>query len=180
MKYICKYKTLLKDYKVGNKGTKKEQVFLSPDTQNHYQDKYFQWSHLENLKENIKRDWRPYEYFEQLSIAIVASHSVLNYSIFLALIHKNLPSRELLVLDEAHLLEMELVRFRGISISKKKWRKYIPYIRRGDSDCKYRTFPEDYTIIKGTIEENDKNPLMGAPVRITHQRAGHLCRDVYL
>ncbi|MGB8934594.1 MAG: ATP-dependent DNA helicase [Candidatus Nitrosopolaris sp.] len=131
-KYICKYKTLLKDYKVSNKSTKREHVFLSPDTQNHYQDKYFQWSHLENLKENIKRDWRPCEYYDQLSIAIVASHSVLNYSIFLALIHKNLPSRELLVLDEAHLLEMELVRFRGISISKKKWRKYIPDLKIQD------------------------------------------------
>ncbi|MGC2572800.1 MAG: hypothetical protein WA364_14915, partial [Candidatus Nitrosopolaris sp.] len=26
-----------------NKGTKKEQIFLSTDTQNHYQDKYLQW-----------------------------------------------------------------------------------------------------------------------------------------
>jgi len=26
-----------------NKGTKKEQIFHSTDTQNHYQDKYLQW-----------------------------------------------------------------------------------------------------------------------------------------
>ena len=43
--------------------------------------------------------------------------------------NKNLPSRELLILDEAHLLETELVRFTGISISKKKWRKYIPHLK---------------------------------------------------
>jgi Rad3-related DNA helicase len=43
--------------------------------------------------------------------------------------NKNLPSRELLILDEAHLLETELVRFTGISISKKKWRKYIPDLK---------------------------------------------------
>jgi ATP-dependent DNA helicase DinG len=35
-------------------------------------------------------------------------------------------SRELLVLDEAHLLETEVVKFHGISINRKKWRKYIP------------------------------------------------------
>jgi len=34
--------------------------------------------------------------------------------------------RELLVLDEAHLLETEIVKFRGLSISKKRWRRYIP------------------------------------------------------
>jgi Rad3-related DNA helicase len=33
--------------------------------------------------------------------------------------------RELLVLDEAHLLETEIVKFRGLSISKKRWRRYI-------------------------------------------------------
>ena len=48
---------------------------------------------------------------------------------FLAIMNENLPSRELLILDEAHLLETELVRFRGISISKKKWRKYIPDLK---------------------------------------------------
>ena len=30
------------------------------------------------------------------------------------------------MLDETHLLETELVRFRGIVISRKKWRRYIP------------------------------------------------------
>ena len=33
--------------------------------------------------------------------------------------------RELLVLDEAHLLETEIIKFRGLSISKKRWRRYI-------------------------------------------------------
>lgn len=51
------------------------------------------------------------------------------------LLHKHLPSRELLVLDEAHLLEMEVVRFRGLSISQKKWRKYISDLKlRGGYD----------------------------------------------
>jgi Rad3-related DNA helicase len=44
-------------------------------------------------------------------------------------VNKNLPPRELLILDEAVLLETELVRFIGISISKKKWKKYIPDLK---------------------------------------------------
>ncbi|MGB6532925.1 MAG: helicase C-terminal domain-containing protein, partial [Candidatus Nitrosopolaris sp.] len=54
---------------------------------------------------------------------------VLNYSMFLSFVNKNLPSRDLLILDEAHLLETELVRFRGISISRKRWKKYIPDLK---------------------------------------------------
>ncbi len=37
----------------------------------------------------------------------------------------SLPSRELLILDEGHLIETEVVKFRGLSISKKRWRRYI-------------------------------------------------------
>lgn len=37
-----------------------------------------------------------------------------------------LPPRELLILDEAHRLEEEIVKFTGISISKKRYRRYIP------------------------------------------------------
>ena len=38
---------------------------------------------------------------------------------------KKFPSRELLILDEAHLLEKEIVGFTGISISK-RWKRYLP------------------------------------------------------
>ena len=38
---------------------------------------------------------------------------------------KSLPERELLVLDEGHLLETEIVKFRGLSISKRRWKRYI-------------------------------------------------------
>jgi Rad3-related DNA helicase len=56
---------------------------------------------------------------------------------FLAIINKNLPSRELLVLDEAHLLETEVVKFIGISISHKKWRKYILDLKIDNHGDKY-------------------------------------------
>jgi ATP-dependent DNA helicase DinG len=36
------------------------------------------------------------------------------------------------VLDEAHLLETEIVRFRGLSISKKRWKGYVPILKMVD------------------------------------------------
>jgi ATP-dependent DNA helicase DinG len=129
----CKYKTFLKDYKINNKGTREEKVFIDNDTKTYYQERYSQWLHLKNLKEEL-RIWRPCEYFDQLNIASASSHSILNYPIFLALLSnkKILPSRELLILDEAHLLETEIVRFRGLAISKRRWKKYIPNLKMVD------------------------------------------------
>ena len=43
--------------------------------------------------------------------------------------NKKLPSRQLLILDEAHMLETEIVKFREIAITRRKWRKYIPNLR---------------------------------------------------
>jgi ATP-dependent DNA helicase DinG len=125
----CNYKTLLKDYAAINKGTKEERIILA---EGRYRNNYFEWSHLNNLKEDVIRDWRPCGYFHQLNIALAASHSILNYSMFFAIMNKKLPSRELLILDEGHMLETEIVRFRGISISRRKWRKYIPDFRIDD------------------------------------------------
>jgi ATP-dependent DNA helicase DinG len=121
----CKYRSFLKDYKISNKGTKDEQVFIDNDNKNYYQKEYSQWLHLRNLKE--KNPWKPCEYFNQLNMALTSSHSIFNYSIFLALLpsKKSLPERDLLVLDEGHLLETEIVKFRGLTISKRRWKRYI-------------------------------------------------------
>jgi hypothetical protein len=43
-----------------------------------------------------------------------------------------LHSREILILDEAHLLETEIVKFTGISISKRKWKRYLPDFKMVD------------------------------------------------
>ena len=125
----CKYRTFPKDYTVVKKGTKSESVFIPlVDIQN-YQKDYSQWLHLKNFKTSDSpiTDWRACPYFDQLNIALNASHSIFNYSNFLALLpsKKNLLPRELLVLDEGHLLETELVKFRGLIITKRRWKRYI-------------------------------------------------------
>ena len=121
----CKYRSFLKDYKISNKGTKNEKVFIDDNSRNYYQKEYSEWLHIKNLKE--EGSWKPCEYFDQLNAALTSSHSIFNYSIFLGLLpnKKSLPERELLVLDEGHLLETEIVKFRGLTISKKRWKRYI-------------------------------------------------------
>ena len=117
----CKYRTFPEDYTKINKGTMKEKVFIHDDATNHYQSEYSQWSYLENLKE--ERLWKPCDYYHQLNIALTASHSTLNYPMFLSLLPtRKFRSRDLLILDEAHLLETEIVGFTGISISKRRWK----------------------------------------------------------
>ncbi|MGC2575419.1 MAG: helicase C-terminal domain-containing protein, partial [Candidatus Nitrosopolaris sp.] len=100
------------------------------DAENYYKREYFQWSYPENLKEEL-RVWRPCEYYRQLNIALASSHSIFNYSNFLSFLPYKyiLPSRELLILDEAHLLETETVRFREISISKRRWKRYLRHFK---------------------------------------------------
>ena len=121
----CKYRTFINDYKIDNKGKENEKIFIGGDKIQNYKNEYANWIHIQNFSN--PRQWNPCYYFDQLFQALRASHSIFNYSIFLSLLsNKNMmQQRELLVLDEAHLLETEIVKFRGLSISKKRWRRYI-------------------------------------------------------
>lgn len=131
----CKYRTFVKDYKTFDKGTKDEQVYVDKSAEINYQKEFSQWLHLKNLKNKRElKEWRPCEYFNQLNIALTCSHSIFNYSNFLAFLpnSKILHPRELLVLDEGHLLETEVVKFRGLSLSKRRWKRYIQDLQMVD------------------------------------------------
>ncbi|HSA72484.1 MAG TPA: ATP-dependent DNA helicase [Nitrososphaeraceae archaeon] len=121
----CRYRTFINDYNIDNKGRKNERIFIGKEKLENYETEYSNWIHLRNF--DIPLQWSPCYYFDQLFQALKASHSIFNYSIFLSLIaNKNMiQQRELLVLDEAHLLETEIIKFRGLSISKKRWRRYL-------------------------------------------------------
>jgi ATP-dependent DNA helicase DinG len=81
--HACKYRTFVKDYKVTNKGTKDEQIYINKSDEINYQKEFSQWLHLKNLKYVKKpREWKPCEYFNQLNIALSSSHSIFNYSNF--------------------------------------------------------------------------------------------------
>ncbi len=127
----CKYKTFRKDYRLSNPGTINENVSIDPDIKISYQKGYSEWSHLYNLKDK-RRECKPCPYFDQLNVALTSSHSIYNYSIFFGLL-PILPSREPLVLDEGHLLETEIVKDIGLSISKQRWKRFIPNLQIVDN-----------------------------------------------
>jgi ATP-dependent DNA helicase DinG len=121
----CKYRTFAKDYQICNERTTGEKIYIDDLTKAKYQKQHSEWLPISKLK--IRKEWKPCEYFDQLNISFTASHSIFNYSNFLAFLpyNKRLSERELLVLDEGHLLETEIVKFRGLSISKRRWKRYI-------------------------------------------------------
>jgi ATP-dependent DNA helicase DinG len=123
----CRYRISSEDYKI-NKGSTEEEVFIDDDAKDFYQKRYSEWWYIENLREEL-RIWRPCEYYHQINTALASTHAILNYSLFLALsfaTYKGIPSRDLLILDEVHRLEEEIVKFVEISISKRRWKRYIP------------------------------------------------------
>lgn len=54
------------------------------------------------------------------------------------------------MLDEAHLLEAEIIRFRGLSISRKKWRKYVPDLKIENHGYDIRGWVEFLVTLKET------------------------------
>jgi Rad3-related DNA helicase len=100
--YRCSLKTKLKDYYKENEGTKNEVVYLDEE----------------------RYDGDICAYFHQRNEALTASHSVLNYSMFLSLLGL-FPVRNLLICDEAHELPSEVLKFQSFSITKNRWQKYM-------------------------------------------------------
>lgn len=93
----CRYRTSSEHYKINNKGTTEEEVFIDDDAKDSYQKKYSDWWYIENLREEL-RIWRPCEYYHQLNVALASTHAILNYSLFLALssaTYEGIPSRDL-------------------------------------------------------------------------------------
>jgi ATP-dependent DNA helicase DinG len=123
----CIYKPAVSEYEVSDRETRNEQVFLNSQTKEIHQHEFFKWFQAKDLAEN-RKEWIPCGYYDQLNVARNASHSVFNYSMFLSLLPNKriiLP-RKLLVLDEGHLLETEMLKFTSFILSKNKWRKYLP------------------------------------------------------
>ena len=92
-----------------------------------YQDKFSEWLQTKNLGEG-RKEWIPCGYYDQLNIARNASHSIFNYPMFLTLLpsKKKIAPRELLILDEGHLLETEVLNLTSFLLSKSRWKRYIP------------------------------------------------------
>ena len=138
----CRYRTFPEDYEVINENTDQETVFINEIrlAQYHeYSTDKEDWMHLTNIKtkkalENRTfNDFAPCGYYDQLSKGIVASHTIFNYANFLIFLRQSGPfaknpilvNRGLLVLDEGHQIENQIVEEVGINVSKKTLQRYI-------------------------------------------------------
>ena len=133
----CRYRTYSEDYEVAYPNTDKEDVSMSFSRMGEYQvhstlrDGLDGWMHLANVSEQEaiekRSQFTPCLYYDQLHKGRLASHTIFNYANFLIFIRANkIGARNLLVLDEGHQIENQLIEDVGISIAKKTLQKYIP------------------------------------------------------
>ena len=133
----CRYRTYSEDYEVAYPNTDKEDVSMSFSRMGEYQvhstlrDGLDGWMHLANVSEQEaiekRSQFTPCLYYNQLHKGRLASHTIFNYANFLIFIRANkIGARRLLVLDEGHQIENQLIEDVGISIAKKTLQKYIP------------------------------------------------------
>ena len=132
----CRYRTFLEDYEVTNRNTEEETIFINKTRLAQYHEYSIDsgdWMHLVNIKrkEAIENrtlnDFTPCPYYDQLNRGLVASHTIFNYANFLIFLRsKNkLRLRKLLVLEEGHQIENQVVEHVGINITKRTLQKYI-------------------------------------------------------
>ncbi len=133
----CRYKTYSEDYELTYPNTDKEDVSMSFSRLAEYQvhstlrQGLDGWMHLENVSEQEaiekRSQFTPCPYYDQLNKGRLASHTIFNYANFLIFIRANkIGARKLLVLDEGHQIENQLIEDVGISITKKTLQRYIP------------------------------------------------------
>ncbi|MGA8916323.1 MAG: hypothetical protein WB474_10060, partial [Nitrososphaeraceae archaeon] len=132
----CRYRTYSEDYEVAYPNTDKEEVSMSFSREAEYRvhstlrDGQEGWMHLANIfqQEALEKrsQFTPCPYYDQLNKGRLASHTIFNYANFLIFIKaKKIGARKLLVLDEGHQIENQLIEDVGISVTKKILQKYI-------------------------------------------------------
>jgi ATP-dependent DNA helicase DinG len=157
----CRYRTHIEDYSVLDRNTLTETVLIDGSRLDQYQNWYksswkinhagnigYIWKHLENLEKNgirIRDKFIPCPYYDQLNIGLAASHTILNYANFLIFSHmRALPKRELLILDEGHQIESQIVEHIGFIITRKTLQKYALTSALDDLTLDYTSHMEQW------------------------------------
>ena len=102
--------------------------------------------HAKNFEdfEKIRNTFVPCPYYDQLNKGMLSSHSIFNYANFLTFLRlKNdpLPRRDLLVLDEGHSIENQLLGQVEVSLTEKVLQKFIRKDVFGNIDYTTTTTP---------------------------------------
>ena len=145
----CRYRTTPGDYVLTDRNTRFESVFIPEETliqlrryscvnydvSNDIVAQRVRWMHDARRGSGSRkkrfRTFTPCPYFDQRSIGVTASHTILNYSnfqLYLRMGRKNnnpiLNKRELLILDEGHQIENKVIEYVYVSLKKKVLERY--------------------------------------------------------
>ena len=142
----CRYRTFPEDYEISSQNTDEELIFINPEKLVQYHeystdnsDSLSGWMHLKNitnkkaLENRTLNNFSPCPYYDQLHKGMLASHTIFNYANFLIFLSRSGPgaknpilrNKGLLVLDEGHQIENQIVEDVGINITKKTLKRYI-------------------------------------------------------
>jgi ATP-dependent DNA helicase DinG len=134
----CRYRTYPEDYELALRNTENEQIEISDFRREEYQawfkltnkNNTDRWTHASSFEdfEKIRSKFTACPYYDQLNKGIISSHSIFNYANFLTFLRLNpdfLPQKDLLVLDEGHSIENQIIEQVGVAISKKILQRYI-------------------------------------------------------
>lgn len=132
----CRYRTFVEDHaslSSSDLTAQRSQEYLEHSTD--ATKSLSGWLHLANLTPEVlsqrKERFLPCPYYDQLNKGKVVKHSIFNYANFQLLLRippaspSALPSKELLILDEGHQIETQIVGHVSITISKRTLQQYI-------------------------------------------------------
>ena len=129
----CRYRTWEEDYQISDRNGINENIFIPVRTSEAYlryatvidREKKSGWMHLLNIDPSkVRSQFTPCGYYDQVNKGMIASHTIFNYANFLIFLRRTKVSpRKLLILDEGHQIESQIVEDIGISISSRTIKK---------------------------------------------------------
>ena len=189
----CRYRTHLDDYSVLDRYTLTETVYIDDSRldqcQNWFKsswkindagDNGYIWKHLDNLEKNglrVRNNFVSCPYYDQLNIGLVASHTIFNYANFLIFLQMNLlPKRELLILDEGHQIENQIVERIGFTITRRTLQKYALMGVLDDLTLEYSSSMEQWLNFLNNLYLLIKRFCSNIEIRGANDRSGRLFR----
>jgi ATP-dependent DNA helicase DinG len=132
----CRYRTFKEDYEKTDPNTDYEDIILKSSRAEQYLkfSTNLNWVHMTNVANpavfNVRtKEFTPCSYYDQLNKGIVASHTIFNYANFLIFqrfqTSNVLREKELLVLDEGHLIEERMISYVGVTIERWRLQRYM-------------------------------------------------------
>lgn len=182
--FICPNKPAFEDYDCNNRGTKQEFIYYNHKTKEFY--------NKEGKKETTSPIENRCKYYEQKMVGLTSGHTIMNYSYFFSLFFytDDLVKRNLLVFDEAHNIENQIIDFVSLyprpNYYEKFHRQLEDYLRNNiklpqypindDFNLWLRYLKDTYTWMSEVINyyEDEKGPDFLSDLKTANKKLGHV------